>query len=385
MAHVAVVSIPAPGHVNPSLEVVAELVRRGHRVTYANDPSFRSVVESTGAQLRPYASTLAGAHWEGDVVEHLTRFQADYEAVLPQLRALYDDDRPDLFCYDIGSVPARVLADEWDVPTLQLSPTYVAWDGYEEDLAEFTASIAADPRGAALRTREREWLRAHGVRTDPQRYLGRPARAVVLIARSMQPHADRVDGGTYTFVGPARPPSTDQWPPPPPGRRLLLVSLGTAFNERGEFYRRCLDAFGDDPAWHVVLQIGSRTALDDLGEVPGNVEVHRWVPQVDVLARADAFLTHAGMGGSSEGLLTGTPMIAAPQDVDQFENADHLVAAGVAVRVEPASVTAGELRAALAAVDTDAVRERSAAIARELRTAGGARAAADVAESLLRR
>ncbi|GAA2688377.1 hypothetical protein [Nonomuraea recticatena] len=56
MSHIAMVSIPAPGHVNPSLEVIAELVRRGHRVTYANDPSYHDVITSAGAEPKPYTS-----------------------------------------------------------------------------------------------------------------------------------------------------------------------------------------------------------------------------------------------------------------------------------------------------------------------------------------
>ncbi|MDX6364284.1 MAG: hypothetical protein QOC85_3294, partial [Streptomyces sp.] len=39
-AHIAMFSIAAHGHVNPSLDVVRELVARGHRVTYAIPPSF---------------------------------------------------------------------------------------------------------------------------------------------------------------------------------------------------------------------------------------------------------------------------------------------------------------------------------------------------------
>jgi hypothetical protein len=33
--HIAFICLPAAGYVNPTLPVVAELVRRGHRVTYA--------------------------------------------------------------------------------------------------------------------------------------------------------------------------------------------------------------------------------------------------------------------------------------------------------------------------------------------------------------
>ena len=121
----------------------------------------------------------------------------------------------------------------------------------------------------------------------------------------------------------------------------------------------------------------------ELGTVPGNVEVHRWVRQFDILGQADAFLTHAGMGGSSEGMFTGTPMIAAPQATDQFENADALVAAGVAVRVDSSEVSAAELRDALAHVGAEPVRRRSAELAAELRSAGGVDAAVRVIEEFL--
>ncbi|MEI5672135.1 MULTISPECIES: macrolide family glycosyltransferase [unclassified Nocardioides] len=389
MAHVAMVSIPYPGHVHPSLELVRGLVARGHRVTYVSDPTHPhgprlcAAIEATGAELRPYSSTLDA--WEGDVVDHLTRFQAEYEAMLPQVRAHYEHDRPDLFLYDIAGITARILADKWGVPALQLSPAYVGWDGYEDDLADFLSGIEADPRGRALRERERTWFAAQGVTTDPLSYLGRPDRSVVLISPLMQPHLDRVDREVHTFVGPLVRPvvPSGAWTPPGDDVQVLLVSLGSAFTDRPDFYRRCVQAYGDRPGWHVVLQIGSTVDPADLGPLPATVETHPWVPQLEVLGRADAFLTHAGMGGSSEGLVTGTPMIAAPQDADQFENADRLVAAGVAVRIDSEAVTVEELRTALDAISAPAVRTRSRSLADDMHRAGGLDAAVAVVESRL--
>lgn len=51
-------SIAAHGHVNPSLEVIRELVARGHRVTYAIPPVFAEKVAATGAEVKPWHSTL---------------------------------------------------------------------------------------------------------------------------------------------------------------------------------------------------------------------------------------------------------------------------------------------------------------------------------------
>src|SRR6478735_5896040 len=133
-AHIAMVSIPAPGHVNPSLEVIRELAARGHRVTYANDPSFAEVIEGAGAELVPYASTLPmndPEGWPEDTIAQLDVFLNDSISMLPQLRDAYGDDRPDLFLYDIAGYSARILAENWGIPAMQLSPCYVAWEGYK--------------------------------------------------------------------------------------------------------------------------------------------------------------------------------------------------------------------------------------------------------------
>jgi MGT family glycosyltransferase len=386
MAHIAMVSIPEPGHVNPGLEVIRELVRRGHRVTYANDPSYGEIVAGTGAELKPYRSTLPGQVWSGDPIDSLTVFLDDAVAMLPQLRAAYADDRPDLFLYDIAGAPARLLAERWRIPAVQLSPTFVAWQGYEQETAPMVEAIRSDPRGAAYYDRFSAWLSDQGSSvTDSIAFQGRPDRCLVLIPRVMQPHADRVDERVCTFVGPVFG-DRGSWARPAGAERVLLVSLGSEFTDHPEFYRRCVAAFGDLPGWHTVLQIGRHVDVAALGPVPATVEVHPWVSQLAILREADAFLTHAGMGGSVEGLSCGTPMLVAPQAADQFDNADRLVELGVARRVDTATSTAAELRAALVALTGDpGVRSRASAIRDELAAESGAERAAALLEAELSR
>ena len=43
--------IPAYGHTNPTIEVVRELVRRGHEVRYYSFEEFRDKIEDAGAQF----------------------------------------------------------------------------------------------------------------------------------------------------------------------------------------------------------------------------------------------------------------------------------------------------------------------------------------------
>ena len=212
---------------------------------------------------------------------------------------------------------------------------------------------------------------------DHSTFAGLPDRALAMIPREMQPHPDTVSDAV-TFVGPCLGQREDQgtWTRPAGAERVLLVSLGSAFTKLPGFYRECLKAFGDLPGWHVVLQVGKYVSADDLGDVPDNVEVHSWVPQLDILRQADAFVTHAGMGGSSEGLYTATPMIAVPQAADQFDNADRLQETGVARRIDTADATAETLRAALLDLTSDPkAAERLAGISARLQGSGTSYAA----------
>ncbi|MBF4995984.1 glycosyl transferase [Nocardia sp. BSTN01] len=380
------VGIPAVSHVLPSLEIIRELVARGHRVTYANDPVAADLIAPTGAELVPCTSGLpvADNDWPDDPIAAMDLFLDDAIQALPQLRAAYDHDPADLYLYDIGAYAGRALAESQNRPIMQLSPTFVAWDGYNQDVA---AQLWQLPGAGAHRTKFAQWLADCGaVTTDVDTFSGRPPRVLALITRAMQPHADRVDIDTVTFVGPCFDARRggDGWTRPADAENVLLISLGSAYTRQPEFYRQCLAAYGDLPGWHVVLQIGKYTDPRELGDIPPNVEVHSWVPQRAILEHADAFLTHAGMGGCGEGLLAGVPMIAVPQAAEQFMNADRLVELGVARRIDTPQATAATLRAALHELVTDAeVARHSALLRADAQAEGGTPRAADLIENML--
>ncbi|MET9611175.1 macrolide-inactivating glycosyltransferase [Streptomyces sp. NPDC006512] len=392
-AHIAMFSIAAAGHVNPSLEVIRELVARGHRVSYAIPAAYADTVAVTGATPVLWNSTLPTDDdpdaWGTELIDNIEPFLNDAVQALPQLAAAFEGDEPDLVIHDITSYPAIVLARRWGVPAVSLSPTLVAWDGYEEEIAEpMTAPLKASERGRAYYARFRAWLDENGIPDDPDRFVGRPRRSIVLMPKALQPHADRVDENVYTFVGSCQGDRADQghWqrPPAAEGKKTVLVSFGSTFTKQPAFYRACLDAFAALPDWHLVLQIGKFTDESELGEIPANAEVHRWVPQLDILRRADAFITHAGTGGCQEGLATGTPMVAVPQAVDQFGNADMLVGLGVARHLPMAEATAEALRTAVLELTADPqVAARAAAIRARMATEGGTPQAADLIEAEL--
>lgn len=382
MAHITMVGVNAVSHTLPSLAVLAELVRRGHRVSVVNDPEMREHIEPTGAELIECRSSLPKGAWPEDPALSMRRFLEDAAQGLEQVRGRLEEDPADLYLADIGGYGGRVMAEVQGVPFVQLSPTYVAWEGYDEEVGAHVRALPGVPEYFADFS---AWLREVGATTtDAEEFAGRPPRAVAMIPRAMQPHADRVDPAVVTFTGPCHGRREEEpWQRPDGVETVVLVSLGSSYTDRPALYRACLEAFVR-PGWHLVLQIGQRTDLDALGEIPPGVEVHRWVPQLAILREADLFLTHAGMGGSAEGLATATPMICVPQDVDQFANADTLVGLGVARRVDTADASVDALRSAADALLGDPeVATRLRDLQAEAAAEGGAAHAADVVEAAL--
>ncbi|MGI5273091.1 macrolide family glycosyltransferase [Nonomuraea sp. CA-218870] len=379
----------AAGHVNPTLGVAAELVRRGHRVTYATTEEFAPRVAETGAEIVPFTSSWKALDGSGPPQMHGKEFVrathlllAETKAVLAQLR---DAERPDLVVHD-GPMAwwGRVLARKWSVPSVETWPNLVGNEHWSLH-RDYTTFNPLSPRFLLLLARLSALLRREGVGGDLPGFLqgSRAAMRLVMLPRAFQ-YAGETFGPGYRFVGPALTGRGYQgdWQPPD-DLPVVLVSLGTGYNDRPDFYRTVLEAAAGRP-WRVVLASGQADPAA-LGPVPPNVEVHRQVPQLAVLRHARVFVTHAGMGGTMEGLHFGVPLVAVPQMAEQRANADRIAELGLGRALPPDRVTAATLWQAIEDVASDArVRDRLDWMRGELEAAGGARAAADEIEKVLR-
>ncbi len=391
-ARITMVGCSAPSHIHPGLAVIRELVDRGHHVRYAVGEPFADMVAATGAEPIAHPTLLPAPGgprdtWPEDLMAAMTIFLDEGIAVLPHLLDAHADAPPDLVLYDIGGLAGPPAAARWGVPAVQLSPAMVAWEGYEEDMAEVMDPLWASPGGVDYRRRHTAWLRESGVTRSSPDVLGRPEHCVALIPRPLQPNAERVRDD-IAFVGPCLDParlSEGGWDPPADDRPLLYVGFGTAYTDRADIYRACIEAFADT-GWRVLIAVGRQVSADDLGPLPEGVEIRPYVPQLAVLAHASAFVTHAGMGGCAEGLWFGVPMVAVPQAVDQFANADRLAELGVGRHLPSDEVTPERLRdAVLGLVGDPEVAARCATLREQVRAGGGAARAADIIEAHLDR
>lgn len=381
--HIAVVAIPAPGHVLPVLPTVAELARRGWRVSVATGGQFAEQVDHAGATLVPTAMPP----WQPPrpdepttsvVAGFIAGLTADARLNLPDLQRRFRDDPPRAVCYDALSVTGHVLAATSGAADVALLPSLVPTAP-----PPFAQGGAQPPSEVLAAVRERRDLLAeHGVTPPARPGMADPASLnIVFVPREFQPDGDGFDA-RFRFVGPSPAARAEAGGWTPPDEPVLLVSLGTAFNDRPDFYRTCVEAFaGRGP---VAMAVGDRVSVADLGPLPPDVDVRPWLPQPAVLRHARAFVSHAGMGSTMEALYYGVPLVCVPQMIEQEVNAARVAELGLGARLDPARITADDLRAAVDAVTTDlAVRAALDRMRTAVRGAGGAVAAADAIEAHL--
>jgi MGT family glycosyltransferase len=369
--HLVMAGSTTPSHVYPSLALIAELVARGHRVSYLIGDRLASLVAPTGAEVVAHPTLLpdTDAAWPEDAGAAMQVFLDDQIAVLPRLLSEVDD--VDAVLYEIGGFAGRVAAHHWRVPAIQLSPTYVAWEGYEQDMAEFTTALKTSESGARYFALLRSWLDENAMSLSADDFLGRPEACVVLIPRAIQPNEERVSA-RYVFAGPCIDETrTAGWTPAADDDRpLVYVSFGTSYTDLPELYARIVRELSE--THRLVISTGKV----DPATLGANVDAARTQPQLDVLAHADVFITHAGMGGTVESLWFGVPTVAVPQAVDQFTNAAQLEAIGAGVQLGELSLTD-----AVAAALSRAPRARE--LREQVRREGGTTIAADAVERML--
>lgn len=101
--HIAVFNAPQSGHVNPTLAVVAELVARGHRVSYAITEDFARQVKAAGANIVTYRLPSTNLESSEDLTAGAAQAMQQNMRALPELMAAFADDTPDLVLYDLAA------------------------------------------------------------------------------------------------------------------------------------------------------------------------------------------------------------------------------------------------------------------------------------------
>lgn len=205
-------------------------------------------------------------------------------------------------------VSAR-FTEEWNRAAHELAPSHPSTtDAFAEHgplvLYNFPAELADDDR--------RELL-------PPHRFLGSARRV------------ERVDDEIERWLAGAG--------------RFVYLSFGSFLSVRGDVLRRVVDALRDR-GLRAAVATGSTDAAE-LGDLPADWLVRRYLPQVRLLDAAAAAVTHGGNNSVTEAIGAGVPLVVLPFSTDQFAGAASIERAGFGVALDPNAASVDDLAGAL--------------------------------------
>lgn len=375
------VMVEGGGNVSSQLGIARRLAARGHEVRVLGDAAIEPEARAAGCSFAPFATAphhnmrsqkddlvkdwqpgsplaklarVAGtlmfgpaAAYARDLMTALESFPADALAIDYLLfGALIGAEKS-------GLPTATLMHTPYAPPTEGVPPFGLGWRPARGWLGRLRDRVV---RRLMVRTFDKQGLAlVNGARTG----LGLPALASVFdqllrSARMLVLTSQRYDftAGArlpehVIYTGPelADPAWAAEWTSPwgdagseIARRPLVLVGLGTTFQDQGEATRRIIAALGQLPVRGLVT-LGGVFAPGDF-TVPDNVVAVRSAPHRVVMPEARVVVAHGGHGTVMKALAHGVPVLAVPLGRDQADNAVRVEVAGAGLRVKPTASVA---------------------------------------------
>lgn len=361
MAEILFVTWDGGGNLPPTLGIASELRARGHHVRFLGHPAQSPALAA--ADVEVWSSQHARAFSSGERHTPLSMMAAFGDRGMGRDLLAAIEDRPaDLVVIDCLMFGAMDTARRAGLRYAVLEHFY---DGYYEN------GCLRGPLGLSLRLR----------RLAPRLALGSArARLVTTLPELDQPV--RSTSASLVWTGPVvdhAPVEPDRDADP-----MVLISLSTfAFAGMTDCLQRLVDAVASIGT-RAVVTTGPVVDPTDIHAPPG-IEVHRFVPHVELLPAASLLVGHGGHGTTMQALAHDLPVLVMPMDrlTDQPLVGRSIENAG-AGRVVPKEAAVAELVPAIAALLADGPHRHAAARLGEIiRSRPGARLAADALESAL--
>ena len=104
-------------------------------------------------------------------------------------------------------------------------------------------------------------------------------------------------------------------------KKLIYISLVPIFDQNIDFYKLCVQAFGNSNEYQIVMNVGAKINIKELGELPDNFYVFNNVPINQILPKTDIVIIDAGIKSINEVLCfnNNLPLILIKQDLNEFD------------------------------------------------------------------
>jgi len=409
------------GPTNNCVGIGDVLRRRGHRVVFVVEESFRGTLEAKGFEERlmrlgppPSEPEAPGQFWKDFIrdtapvfrrstLEQLEGFIAPtWQALVdgaryvdPRLTEIFDELQPDVIVEDnVVAFPAiSATGRPWvriascnplELKDPELPPLFSGYatddrTGWSEFEDEYTQQVGR------LQAEFSDFCHAHGAPalTGLEFMHESPLLNLYLYPAELDYRRTRPLAATWQNLETSVRSTDPPWDPP--GRAdgaLIYVSLGSLGSADVPLMERLVDVLSRTPHRYVV----SKGPQHDTYELAANMTGGEFLPQTSILPHVDLVITHGGNNTTTECMYFGKPMIVLPIFWDQHDNAQRVHETSFGLRLPTYSFEEKELTTAIDRLLTDmALRRRLDEASMRLQAHPGTKRAADLIEELVAR
>ncbi|MEV4223571.1 MULTISPECIES: glycosyltransferase [unclassified Nonomuraea] len=408
----------AYGPTNNSIGIGDILRRRGHRVVFAAESSWKGKLEALGFEedlvdLAPPAEEEqdAGQFWKDFIRDTAPEYRKSTREQLetvtkpiweeliegakycePQLKRIIERVQPDVIVEDnVITFPALLTAGKKFVRIVSCNPLEMRG----ENIAPVFSGLPAADRSEwddfraeydrthrELWTAFNEWCVEQGTEPLPDLdFIHEGDLNLYVYPEILDYVADRPLGDTWHRLDSSVRETEEEFELPFARNEgsLVYFSLGSLGSADVELMQRVIDVLATTPHQYIV----SKGSLHEEIKLADNMWGAEFVPQTKVIPLCDLVITHGGNNTTTEAIHFGKPMILLPLFWDQYDNAQRVAELGYGVRLSTYTFTDEELKGALERLlGDDDLRARLAAAGAEVRERDGLRKAADLIEQL---
>lgn len=202
----------------------------------------------------------------------------------------------------------------------------------------------------------------------------------VYTIREFQPYEEEFSDEHFKFIGASiyKRDFQSEFQMPVTNKKIIYISLGTIVNNAKSFYKKCMKAFEKEDVM-VIMSIGNLVKRNRLGHIPDNFYIYSSVPQLEVLAKANVFITHGGLNSVSEAMYFGVPMVVFPYETDQPLNAKCIERLGIGKRLDRKKFTSELLKTVVTSLLNDnMIAQNTKKIKEKMQSAPGNSFASDL-------
>lgn len=363
MSKVLFLSVPAHGHVNPTLGLVNELIKQGEEITYFCEENFREKIEKTGAKFKSYRVKAIKRNISknmviGEILDYINEKIKLGDEIIEDILDQIKDEKFDYIIYTSVFPFGNAIAQILRIPSVS---SFAIFATPKELMSKHKELIDAKlienhPVMNTYTKVSRQLKESYNVEMPHnifELFFNKGDINIAYTSKYFVAHPEYYDD-SFKFIGPPiydRKENLDFPFEKLEGNKVVYISLGTVFNNTdSNLYDIFFKTFTDTD--NIVVMAAYNLDLSKF-DVPNNFIVRNYVPQSEVLKYTDVAITHAGMNSTSDLLYNNIPFVAIPIGADQPYMAKRAEELGATISLDKDNLTPKILRNSVEKVLTD--------------------------------